>query len=383
MRQLFGIAMLQFRLQLKNKGSLAMMFFMPLAFTAIFGLALGGSPGSKKIPLAVVNLDGTFAARQVVTALQDDELIKVTAVNESDLKQLFADHRVQAGLVIPAGFEKAMAGGAAPALTVVTAPGGGNSQVAVRPAVTRAAAAVAQNYTLAMRLNQTNPDEAYAKVANERAAVQIGLAESKEAAAVKAGSNSLMDSSLGFTVVFVMMMVLMMSGVILQERQNGTWGRLLTTPASRAAVLGGYLLSFYVTGAFQFSVLVLASSLLFKVAWGPILPLAVVASSLILCTSGLGLLLAGLVKTAEQQKAVGMLVVISTSFLGGVYWPLDLMSKTMQRIGHLTPQAWAMDGLREVMFRGGAWPQLATPLGVLLGLAVVFMSIGLLRVRFD
>lgn len=69
--------------------------------------------------------------------------------------------------------------------------------------------------------------------------------------------------------------------------------------------------------------------------------------------------------------------------LGGVYWPLDLVSDTMRRVGYLTPQAWAMDGFREVMLRGGSWSGLARPLVVLLTLAAVFMAAGLRRVRYE
>ncbi len=183
--------------------------------------------------------------------------------------------------------------------------------------------------------------------------------------------------------MFVMMLVFNMSGVILEERSLGTWGRLLTAPTARSGILSGYLLSFFMTGMFQFAVLVGISTLLFRVHWGPVLPLAAMAAAFILCSSGLGLFLAGLVRTAEQQRTIGVLVVSSISMLGGVYWPLELLGDTMRRIGYLTPQAWAMEGFREVMLRGGDWGGLVWPLTVLLTLALVCMTAGLARVRYS
>jgi ABC-2 type transport system permease protein len=108
-----------------------------------------------------------------------------------------------------------------------------------------------------------------------------------------------------------------------------------------------------------------------------------VGAATVLASAGMGLFLAGLVRTFEQQEAVGVIFVIATSMLGGLFWPLDILSPAMQKIGHFTPQAWAMDGLTEVALRGGSWAELVWPLTVLLGLAVVFSAAGVLRVRYE
>lgn len=134
---------------------------------------------------------------------------------------------------------------------------------------------------------------------------------------------------------------------------------------------------------FQFAVLVLGTRLLFQIEWGPLLPLFTVGAAMVAASAGMGLFLAGLVRTFEQQTAIGVIFVVATSMLGGLMWPLDLLSPTMQRIGHLTPQAWAMDGLTHVALRGGAWAGLAMPLAVLLGLAAVFSAVGVRRIRYE
>jgi len=85
----------------------------------------------------------------------------------------------------------------------------------------------------------------------------------------------------------------------------------------------------------------------------------------------------------EQQSAFGILFINATAMLGGVYWDLNSVSAPMRRIGYLTPQAWAIEGFKEVMLLSGAWGAIALPLTVLLGIAAVFMTAGLLRVRYD
>jgi len=391
MRNLWSVAKLQFRLAVQNRGLLLMSLGLPLLFTLLMGNVLGGvSGGSHVYPVALVDQDGSFASQAVAAALQEERDIKLIPSSQADLRRLFVDRKIDSGLIIPAGFGQELAQGEAPILQMVSPPGG-NLQVGVGPMVRRAALRVAQDYRLALTAagpaaGEEAVKEAYARVEANRQA-QGPAVEQREASRPvdprKAGGPGLNEYALGFTVMFVMMMVFMRTGTILRERQDGTWGRILSSPVTRRSLMGGYLLSFFLAGMAQFAVLLAASTLLFRVHWGPILPLSAMASAFVLCSTGMGLFLAGIVRTPEQQGAVGTLVVSASSMLGGVYWPLDLVSETMRRVGYLTPQAWAMDGFRQVMLRGGGWNGLFWPITVLLLLAAIFTTAGLFRVRYD
>jgi ABC-2 type transport system permease protein len=188
------------------------------------------------------------------------------------------------------------------------------------------------------------------------------------------------DRAIGFTVMFVMMTVTMMGGTIQQERRTGTLGRVLSSPLSRPQVQAGYLLSFVLTGLGQFIILAVVSALLFGVQWGPPLPLLATAAATVMSAAGLGLLLAAFMRTSEQHALIGTMVSITASMLGGVYWPASIMTENMQRIGRLTPIAWALDGLKEVSQVGGA-PIL--PLAVMLGMTLVTATVGLWRTRWE
>jgi ABC-2 type transport system permease protein len=394
MRYALIIALLNLRESFRSKANLAMMFALPLLLTVIFGMLFGGSAGdtaaSHVFPVAVVDRDRSFASGKLVEALQQENTLRLLVVPESDLARLFADKQIDSGLIIPAGFEQAILDGQQPGLQLQASPGG-NRNFGVSPAIQREAARVAGDLLLARRMVSNPGDQpqvaaAYERVAAERKALDTGVVQ--EPARIITGqkhtaSDLFASTGLGFTVMFVMMTVLMGGGVILRERQMGTWGRLLTTPAPRIALLAGFLLSFFLTGMAQFIILWGLTGLIFHLSWGPVVPLLTMAAALVLCSGAMGLFLAGIVRTHEQQIAAGSLLVTATSMLGGVYWPLDLVSPTMQRIGYLTPQAWAMEGFREVMFRGGAWGTLLWPLVVLLSLTVIFMTVGLLRVRYE
>ncbi|HYG58133.1 MAG TPA: ABC transporter permease [Symbiobacteriaceae bacterium] len=400
MRKLLAVATIQFRMTLKSKAALAAMFGMPLALIIIFGVLLGSAldggsdtaptPSARIYPIAVIDEDQSLASTLLAESLGREVTLKVRPARRSEVAKLIADAKVSAGFAIPRGFATAVAAGQAPTLELIPAPGS-NLDMGISPILQRAADQLAGDYSLALRLaGSTDPAQvraAMTRVADERTrrgAVVAAEPLVRQAAGQQAVSGGTLNhAALGYTVMSVMMSILMMAGVFLNERQHGTWGRLLTTPTNRTSLLAGYMLSFFVTGIFQFSVLVLGTRLLFGIAWGPLLPLFAVGAALVAASAGLGLFLAGLVRTFEQQTAIGVIFVVATSMLGGLFWPLDILSPTMQRIGHLTPQAWAMEGLTEVALRGGSWAGLVLPLTVLLGLAVVFSAIGVRRVRYE
>ncbi len=389
MRQIISLTWLQLRL---IKGAALAMLGLPLLFTFIFGMLMGGDSDSatQTYPVAVVDQDASFASARLIEALGKEKSFKVRPAAEEDLRKMFSDKAISSALVITPGFQSAVAAGQAPEVKLVTAPGN-NLHLVVGPAARRLTSAVASDYRQALRLAGSSADEArvgetYREIVAKRQKLTIPV-ESRSVGRTTGSDQSkasnLSERALGFTVMFVMAMVFMMSGAILQERQTGTWGRLLTTPTGRLSLLSGFLLSFFATGMLQFGILVAATALLFKVSWGPLLPLVSVAAALVLCASGMGLFLAGIVRTAEQQNVLGNIFVTATSMLGGAFWPLEIVGDTMRRIAYLTPQAWAMEGFREVMLRGASWNSLFWPLGVLLALTTIFMTAGLFKVRYE
>ncbi|HYF76555.1 MAG TPA: ABC transporter permease [Symbiobacteriaceae bacterium] len=395
MRRMISIALLQLRTTFKSKGAMITMFGMPLILTLIFGGLMSGAGGSASdshvYPIVVVDHDGSFAARQLISQLDAEATISVQTATAEEMKKLFADVKVDSGVVIPAAFGADLAAGKAPDVQLLAVPGR-NTYMGVGPTIRGLIARLGQDYQLALRTlpeadrsDAAKVEAAFAKVVAERKNVSTTVTSHAVTRTVveKTGFTAATGASVGFTVTFVMMQCFMMSGVILTERKHGTWGRLLTTPNSRVTIMGGYLLSFFLTGMIQFTVLVVATRFLFQVSWGPMLPLFAMGAGTVLSASGMGLFLAGIVKTFEQQMSIGILFINATAMLGGAYWDLSMVSDTMRRIGYMTPQAWAIDGFREVMLRGGAWEGIALPLAVLLGITAVFMTAGLLRVRYE
>ena len=142
-----------------------------------------------------------------------------------------------------------------------------------------------------------------------------------------------------------------------------------------SGILGGKWLFLVVVGFAQLSVMFLWG----KIAFG--LPLfshlggfAVMTLVTSAAAAALALILATVAKSRAQLSGFSTILILTMSALGGSMFPRFLMSETMQRVGLVTFNAWALDGYLKVFWRDAAiwelWPQVA----VLVGLTVVFLS---------
>lgn len=184
--------------------------------------------------------------------------------------------------------------------------------------------------------------------------------------------------------MFMLFMALGSAGGFLEDREQGTLARLLTTPASRAVLVGGKIAGIYVTVLFEAAVMVGAGVAVFRVPWGDD-PLGVVLllASFALAATGLGVMATTLVRTRGQMSALTAVTATAMSMLGGAYWPLDIVNPTMRAVALATPVGWAMTGLTDVVVRSRGASTAVLPALVLVAMALAFTAVGVSRLKME
>jgi ABC-type multidrug transport system permease subunit len=66
-----------------------------------------------------------------------------------------------------------------------------------------------------------------------------------------------------------------------------------------------------------------------------------------------------------------------------LFFPFQKEAANQARRGHISPVTWAMDAYTELIFFGGSLATVLVPVAVLLGMAVVFFTVGALRFRYE
>jgi ABC-2 type transport system permease protein len=190
-------------------------------------------------------------------------------------------------------------------------------------------------------------------------------------------------ASSGVIVMFLGLNIVMSATSIIEERQLGTWGRLLSSPVTGPEIMGGYLIKLFAVAWVQSAVLFLSARYLFKAPWSHLTPAAfAVLGSYILAMAGLGVLLATVLRTQQQAPAVATGISVVGTMLGGVFFPAE-GNAVMEAVSRVSPQGWAARGLNTVMAEGAGFASVGTPVLWMLGLGLVFLALGLARVKYE
>ncbi len=201
---------------------------------------------------------------------------------------------------------------------------------------------------------------------------------------VKAGPSIIYQTLVpAFMVMFAFFLINIMASSFINERKLGTLRRLQCSPISPVQLLWGKTLPFLFVSILQSLILFASGKLMFGMSWGsyPLMLLPVIAMTSVSAT-GLGLLLATIVRTESQVASYATFLVIVLAGISGCYMPRAWLPVFMQNVSLATPHAWALIAYQELLTHER--PQLSLVVeccGMLGAFGVVSFAIGCLRFR--
>ena len=353
---LLAIALKDLRLISRDRAAVLFTILVPIVVITIVAETLGGHAGGS-ILLPVVNEDqGPVAEVLTETLRKHVDVIEVDRARAEAL--VGGEKRAAAALVLPERLSKRYLGGQSSTLTLLTDPAKGT---------------------------EVNTVKAYLMLADTEAAA---LADPLSEKLLALDEHNLTGSRLtttsfeqnvpGFSVMFVLMSVLF--GVAFGLRDELDWGtvtRLRMAPIGRGTLLGGKLLARYAVGVVQMLILFAFGHFAFGVSLGPsVLTFVTLTLVVVFCLTGFSLLVATFARTREQIIPIGLTVVMLVCAVGGCWWPLFMEPSWLQRASHVTPTAWAMDGLSDLILRDRTLGGIAPTLAALLGYGLACLGVG-------
>lgn len=398
---------------------LVMMFVAPLLITGLIYFAFGSltASGGFDLPVtrvAVANLDqpdpaSTFAVGQMLADhLQDEslaDLLQVTIAPGAASARAAVDRQeADVALIVPPDFTVAVLGpDLRAALTLYYDPA-----LTIKPAILRtllggfidgfSGAKIAVGVTaLQLEARGLSIDEAtgwsvaqgYTEWLQASGADHVHLAggametQAPSRDAPQADSRRGMIGSVmaGMLVFFVFFTGAGSASSIIHEDEQGTLARLLTTPTSRAVILGGKFAASLFTLVVQALVLLIASTLVFDIHWGEPLTVTLVTIGLVVVAAGFGVLLMSFVKTTRQAGPIQGGVLTVMGLLGGLFTGfIPDLPKAFDTLSLTMPQGWAMRGWQIALSSASAAETLL-PVAVMLVLGTAFFAVGVLVFR--
>ena len=374
------------RQRVRDRSAFLMAVLLPLGLALILNLTLGGVTGtSPEFPYAFADEDGGPVAQSlrnsVLGAMESDGLITITdADSTAQVETLVEDGTVAAGIIVPAGFSAAVQRGDAPQLEVI-----GDIDQGLQTDVARA---IAQRYagsldalrlSVATVLHDAGPGAGtQAAALAERAAALPDPIRVEDITASRRELDVTSYFAAGIAVFFLFFTVQFGMASILDERKEGTLRRLLAAPISPASVIGGKLLASYVMGVASMFVLVLATSVLLDAQWGNPLGVALLILAGVLAAVGIMAVVASLARTSEQAGNYQSMIALVLGMLGGSFFSVAQAGGALATLSLLTPHAWFLRGLGDLVGGGGVGAVLPA-LGAILLFAGITLAIALWR----
>jgi len=175
-----------------------------------------------------------------------------------------------------------------------------------------------------------------------------------------------------------------LSSMFAMERQLGTLRRVLVTPTAKSTYLAGTVLGQVLTAVVQMALLVGFGALVLKLKWGN----APAATALIIITSALaagalGTMLGTFVKTEAQGNGLSIMIGMVMAMMGGCWYPIELFPGAIRSAAQALPTYWSMQGMLDILVRGQGVQGVLLESAVLLGFALVFFIVGVLRFRYE
>ena len=412
-----SIATKDLQIFFKNRGAAISLILLPLLFVTVLSGALGAIGESQeqdtRTPLPVVDLDGGAMAQNLLAGIDGAGGVRVEKTPQAEAEAALAAGDLAFFLTIPQSFTADVDAGKSTVLRFVTRSEGDLAQAeAVRLVVEGVARDMSLQIQLLAALEQMGQMQAGSPAAadafsTERMQAQA-LSQFQSAAtqplvdlvqkvpgqelerAADEGLNLADMAVPGIAVLFVFMTAQNTARSIFDEKQSGSFRRLLAAPMSKAALLIGKMLPNFITGFVQLAVIFTFGVFgLRLLGLAPItlgkspLALLLVAVLLSVCSSAFGILLAAFARTPNQIGGLSTLLLYIMGLLGGAFVPLFLLERFLGPLPKIVPHYWANHALTNLMVRGLGLADVTLDLAVLLGFTILFFAIGLWRFDFD
>ncbi len=178
-------------------------------------------------------------------------------------------------------------------------------------------------------------------------------------------------------VLFLGITVLLLASGVVETRRIGIMRRLAAAPVRRRTVVAALLATSLCVAVVQCVGLLVVGRLIFGVHWGNPAAVFLVLATLSLAYSGAAALVSMRSRTEEQAISVAVVLGIVCGLLGGCMYPLDVVGPAIRAVGHVVPQAWAMDAFVKLIYDHASLTSVLPEVGALALFAAVLSALAL------
>ncbi len=380
-----------------DKTGLLLMFVMPLLLVFVITIIQDSATriaAENKISMLAVNHDRGGSGAQLLDKLSGSGMFEFTLQNELSpdlLNQELLNKGLLMALYIPPDFTSRLSSGAKEISSLMQRDLGMNesdSAVVTQPkprvsfffdpvlqenftfSIQNIIGAYVTNVETALVIDQlyhdaeieTQPDDLKERMLSNRVAIET-FAVGRGSAGLR--PNSTQHNVPAWTIFAMFFMVVSLGANVVKERNNGSFLRLKTMPASFFLVIISKMLVYMMLAVlqvvliFSVGVLVFEKIGLYKLT----IPANFTAFATVVLLSSLAavcyaLLVGTFARSQEQANGFGAISIVLFAALGGIWVPTFIMPDFMQVISKFSPLQWCLQGFYILFLKEGSWTDL-------------------------
>lgn len=370
---------------LRDRSNLFFVLVLPLLLVVLIGASFGGAFDTR---IGLVAPEGDEAAAAFATALEaGGQVVTVRYDDRETLVEEVSRNRISAGVAIPEGYERALSDADPVEIAFIGRPDATSvslqqlvaAVVTEQAAATNAAVLAAQ--VTDVPVGQLVPIARLVHGQLPRIDVTTQEVGGDELAREFAGLGQFDLGASTQLILFTFLTALTGGTALIQTRQLGLASRMLSTPTSIGAILGGQAAGRIAVALFQALYIVVTTALLFQVDWGTPLPTISVIVLFSIVAGAAGMLVGATARNDAQAGGLGIGLGIGLAALGGSMVPLEIFPGAVRTVAHVTPHAWANRAMAEIVRRDGTLLDIGLELGMLALFAVVLLVLASWRLH--
>ncbi len=353
----------------RDPSALIIAFVLPVVLLFLFAYAV--SLDVEGVRLGVVLEDDGVAARQLANAYAATPFFEVVpAYDRRQVQELLVAGTLRGFVVIPEGFDGALASGGEPRVQVIT----DGSQPNTANFVSGYADGV-----LATWLASRDPTSRGVGSASGGSGIAL---EQRFWFNPELESRRILVPG-AIAIVIAMISILLTALVVAREWERGTMEALFSTPVSIFEILLGKLLPYFALGLVATLICTLLAVTVFGVPLrGSVVALLLLSGVFLVPALGQGLLISALTRNQFLASQLALVSGFLPAFLlSGFLFPIDSMPRVIQWVTAIIPARYFVSSLQTVFLAGDVWSIFLPDIFAMLAVGAVFFAVTALTTR--
>ncbi|MCX2826680.1 ABC transporter permease [Bacillus pseudomycoides] len=355
---------------LKNKKGLLIIIGLPI-IGSLISFSIYGNVGQGTLNIGVVNKENQYIANDTVKFLEGLNHVKVSKIKESEVEDKLTSKKLDGVITLNKGFSQSVRDGKPSHIEVASIKG---DQVT--------------GFVKSYLNNYIDNIVAISKVAQNDQSTFDNMYAGYQKSSFKVKAETLQDTSknkdmtnqtVGYLIMFMLFSAVNLSELILKEKENRTYFRLLSTPIDgKKFILSNVAVNMIVL-VVQIVVAVLFMTNVFHTNINmPFMVMIGVLMIFALVAIGMSLAIVSFAKNATSANAMQNIIITPTCLLAGCFFPFEIMPTSVQKIADFLPQRWLLDTIGKLQ-QGTPFADLYLNILILFAFAIAFFLIAIYK----